>query len=429
MTLKLAPLALLAALAAPSAVNAASFDSRTERRSAAHPRLVLAPRITPTATLRVVFHTGAADDGQQAGITRLGQHMLLEGNKRGAPEALHRKLYAASATLTVETTVRQAIFELTAPRGRFDALALEVLDLLFRPKLSEAGLSRARALTLADELESGGTEELVSFVASRLVLEGTADGGDYNTPRYGDAEVVSGLGFEQVQRHVSQKLTPANATVIVAGAFDEKRFKKALSRWRGGRARPFDRPVVAPYLPLAAERYAPREVHLHAQLLDLQSPEDAAAARLLTAVLEERVMWELRKKGVTYSTAALAVLREWADLIVVVVPVGEAKEVVVEVELRKLLDELALGHFLGEEFERNKAYVLAELERIDGDPLLLARELSMAPERVPWFAPTTAAALKRLSQARFVQIVSPWLAKKRSISVLFGRSRAVPATR
>src|SRR5688572_20048205 len=49
-------------------------DVEVSRASPKHPRVVLAPRATPDATLRIVFTVGAADDETDAGKTRIAQH-------------------------------------------------------------------------------------------------------------------------------------------------------------------------------------------------------------------------------------------------------------------------------------------------------------------------------------------------------------------
>ncbi len=411
------------------AVGAQEFSSQTERRSPAHPRVILAHRQSPTAALRIIFHTGAADDARLPGVTRFAQHMLLTSNGRVSYDRLWHEVYAAGGTLRVETTLREAIFEWVAPRETFDAVALHLLEQTFNPKLDPKGIERARSLTLADEMVSGDVEDLVSFLASRILLEGTRAGGDYNSPRFGDADVVKQITFDEVRAHIKTQFAPANATVVVAGDFDQMRLGAALARWRGGSARAFERPDVEAALPVQAERSSHRELHLHAQVLQLKTPRDVAAAMMLSELLHDRVLWTLRKHGVAYATSVFPVIREWADLLVIVVPVHGATQVVVEAKLQKILQAVAQGQFEGDEFERTRIGLVASMQQADMNPPLLARNLSFAPGRLPWWSAETAREVQRISQAEFLAAVRPWMRPERSANILFGRGRAKLETR
>ena len=101
-----------------SSVPAGLLESEAPAAREHHPRVILARRDTPTATLRIVFPTGSYDDGTNPGLTRMAQHVMIEAG-RIPYEKLVTELAAANASLTLDTEVRRCGFTLTAPAADF----------------------------------------------------------------------------------------------------------------------------------------------------------------------------------------------------------------------------------------------------------------------------------------------------------------------
>lgn len=415
----------LVVLAPATALHAEPWQVERIPGKPGHPDVVLAPRAAPTATLVVRFRTGAYDDGQRYGLTRLSQHAVIDANP-ALGDAWHRDLYAQAATLTLRTGVRQSLFILEAPAASFDALATRLLQALLKPKLGKAGFEKARRHTLDDEVASGGLDDMLSFVAGQLIITAvSAEGGDYRNPLYGDRASVAELSLRDVEKHVQRHFTPANATVVVAGSFSSPAVKKALASASGGTRRELER--IPPLgLPKEFERYALREVHLHAQLVDLDGAEQVAAARVLEALVWDRMMWRLRRRGVTYTPMTTLVLREWLDFLAIVVPVSNSRERGIRVEplLRGYLQEIREGKVTDEEFFRNRDHAVHTLEEVDHEPTPLALALMEGAGRHELHSREVAEAARGLSRERFVELVKPWLADDHAVNFLFGRSRA-----
>lgn len=411
-----APVVALALTCSP--LLARPFEVTVDEGAPDRARTVLAPRAAEDAVMVVSFAVGSVDDGIKSGLTRLTQHMLVDGNARERGGALRRDLYAAAADLEITTEVRRSTFRLRAPKAAFPALAERLLEALFRPKLDEKQLPRMKRLTRNDELVPGGREDAVSFLAGSLLMaEGGGEAGaDYSNSPYGDADVIARLTFADVEEHARWKLTPANATVTFTGAFDGGRLARKVASYQGGERRPLARPDVTQYLPLAFDRASPRELYLQAHVVTLETPEQAAAARLLAALLEERLANVLRKKGVSHRLEAYVLRREWLDLLVVEVPITAGRGDGVDVELRSLLGALRDGSFAPGEFERNRAYALTQIARDDEDPARLASALDAAG-RATWHGEEVRAALEGMAQAVFLANARAWLDDKRTVRV------------
>lgn len=390
------------------------------------PRKVLAPRAAPDAVMIVSFAVGSVDDGIQSGLTRLSQHMLLDGNGQEERGALWRDLYAAAAELDITTDVRRSTFRLRAPRASFDGLAARLLRLLFEPKLEKRQFARCRRMTLNDEMVPGSREHLLSFLAGSLITTegGGVPGADYTNAPYGEADVVRRLSFDDVEQHVSTKLTPANATVVVTGRFDRAKLERALSPYQGGDRRAAERADIVPYLPKSLEGRTPRELYLQAHVIALDSAEEAASARLLTAILEERMRAQLRKQGAGYELEAYVLRREWLDLFIVEVPVSAGGSADLATQLRSALGDMRDGKFRPGEFERNKRFALAEMERDDVDSGRLADNLLDSAGRVSWHSLEVRSALDNMAQAVFLGHARSWLDERHTVRATFAAGGA-----
>ena len=418
-------LAALAAAPGSAAAGDGDFESVTSRVSAAHPRLVLAPRDAADATIVVVFDTGSIDDRLTSGVTRVTQHALLHANLADDCLSFQREVFGAGGNLQVQTEVREASFVLTVPRADFPTLAPRFLKLLLSPKLDKKGFERAVRLTLNDELESGGMGDLFSFIASSVILvEGGEGGGDYNTPPYGEPETVRTLNFKDVQRQVAERFAPANATVVVTGGFAPKTVGPWLAKVSGGKARRSStRPDIEGFLPMRFDRWSPRELHLRAQVVTLSSPRRVAAAHVLPLVLNDATFTTLRPKGLTYTPMAAPVVKPWLDFSLLVVPVANAEDVAVEPILDDLVGAIRDGKLTDAEYESHRAFALAEIRRADRDSALLAEALATGTGRVEWHTPEMVAALRAMTKEDFLATVKPWLDKTATIKFRFGKAQ------
>jgi hypothetical protein len=75
------------------------------------------------------------------------------------------------------------------------------------------------------------------------------------------------------------------------------------------------------------------------------------------------------------------------------------------------------------EFERNRAWLLAELERMDGEPLELALELARGGGG-PWGGADVRAALAQMKHDAFTRGVARLLAEEGAIRILYSPQAA-----
>jgi predicted Zn-dependent peptidase len=417
--------ALALALSSIGAERAQAAEVVLEAQDASQgkPALILAPRDTSLGILFVRFHVGSFDDDQEYGRTRFTQRALVDANSALGASFLE-DVYAANATLELRTGLRECAFVLTAPKASFSKLATRLLDGLTSPRLDKKRFDRARRLTLDDQHIGGGLDAIISMVAGEVLLtEVSKGGGDYRNPPLGDRASVAELKPADLERHAATFFVPANASIAAVGPLDKK-LNKALQKLRGGKRNEVKRGDTAG-LPRELERYAPREMHLHAQVLELTSTKDVAVARVLEALVYDRMMWRLRWKGVTYGPYVGVHPFDWLDLLVIFVPVSNSRERGVRVEplLREYLDQLIVD-VKDEDFIASREHVVGRMLQIDNRPGELAEALMRGNRRVSWHDDEVLAATRALTKEDFLAAVRQWLGPERSINYLFGRSRA-----
>lgn len=416
-------------LAAVAAGPPAPFFVEAYRPSPKHPQVLVARRDAPDAALYVQFRTGAADEREdEQGVTRLAQHAMLGANAVDDFASFATAVYDAGGSLEIDTSVRRSGFLLVAPKGAFDALAARLLKMALAPRFTEDGFPAVVRRTMNDQLEPGGQADLLAFVAGRVLkAQGTSSGGEYNNPLYGDPEIIRELGLDVVARHVATKMTPANAVVVAAGAFDERRLRAALAPLKGGVQRAAERPDVRGYLPIESDSWSPREVHLHLQVVDVANARDMAAAHLLAQMLDHRVRWTLRDQGLAYATGVMPVTEEWMDFLVVFAPVSNTGRKEVLPVLQQILADVQGGGFTDAELAQARGAATGALAAVDADPARLARALAVRNERHPWIDEAVVEAVRTMDRATLTTFAGKWLSRDTSVNFLFGRTRSRPA--
>jgi predicted Zn-dependent peptidase len=413
---------LLCAVAAVASVSAAArpWETTLVKGKRGAPNLVVAERSTPLAAVVVRFATGSVDDGIRSGLTRLSQHMMVECNRDEPRGALLRDVYAAGGELRVETDLREARFVVEAPAAALEPLIPRLLRATLAPRLDKGAFSRCKRLTLLDELVPGSSEDMHAWLAGSVLHASDDDeGADYSNRPYGDPDVVRGLGFADVSRHVSRRMAPARATVVVVGPWRAKEARRWLKKYRGGRARKLERPDISRFLPLERARSAPRPVHMQAQLVNLDSPQAVAAARLLAPLLEERLRVALRERKVTGEVSVAVLRREWMDWLAVEVRLDDAG-FDAEPEVRRVLDHLEAGSAGAAEVERNRAFALEALARDERDPRRLANALSGRERGLRWHDDRVRKALEDITSGELLSLIQPWVRVSSSIVVRYG---------
>lgn len=404
--------ALVALLLLASPVLAAPFEVETSRASPQHPLLVLAPRESNRSTLTIIFDTGAVEDGLVNGLTRLSQHALLHANSRVNYDSLALQLYGAAASLDMSTGLHESRFTLTAPPEDFDALARTVLTAVLSPKLD------ARRYETTLERAGNDSQSLDPAVWLELLMVRTMfEENRYKNPYLGVLTNAEGIPLETVRERVAMHLAPCNATVIATGRFDAQALRKLVSGFRGGK--PLEHKKSPLKLPYKRRTPASREVQVLAYPIDIQKPRDAAAARVLASLLEERLFQRFRNAGVGYSFASEPMFTTSFDALTLVLPAAERSGIDLGPFLREEVRAVSQGQLEPGAFERHQRATLIKLRLEEREPARVTDELRIARKRPAWYGPELPAALESLTPESLREVASTWLREESSIQIHF----------
>ncbi len=381
------------------------------RPSRRHPQLVLAPRPGDRAALLVRFAAGAVDDGSNPGLTRVAQRTLVEASPRHPYASLVRDLFAADGSLDLDIGIREATFLLEADRRDFDRLAGILLDLLFAPAIDPQGYKRARERAMIDERESSGRSDWIALIAPKVI-----DQAQYGNAPYGEYDALLRMKPRDVEAHLRTALSPANATIVATGAFDAKALAARAARYSGGDPRALPPPELK--TPFSLMLPARKEVYLLAYKTSFGSPERTAAARIASALLEDRVHRVFRERGVGYSELVTPAHRSWLDLFLLVLPAHDPSSLPLGTMLEDEVDLVRSGGFSDAELERNRAWALAELEAAERDPAALARELALGADPA-WYGVAVVDRLRSLDRKALEPLFRELLSDSAAIRILY----------
>jgi predicted Zn-dependent peptidase len=396
-----------------------TFRVESLHASKSHPHLLLAPRASSTGTIRIQFAAGAFDDEAQQGLTHLAQQAMLCANLVEPYERFVIDLFAADASVSIETGVRESAFTLTASSKDFDGLAHRFATMILSPRISDERLEEAKSRTVSSR--SSNATLLVTLLARAVI----SDPGFGNNPD-GDKDQIRAMSADDVLTHIKKRLPPANATVIVTGGFNAQGMKAHLARFSGGA--PTRRPRPGGDLAGTYHQKSYLEMHLVAYPIELKSPQSVAVAHMASTLLSEHIQREFRRLGIAYWASAFPIHREWLDGLIIALPIHSDRDLPVAAQLNHELDKVRTK-LSDQEFDRNKAYLLEHLKQIDRDSSMLAEELAAGGGDLEWYGPRIVSAIKDMTKDQFTEKVSPWLDANASIHAEFSPRSAASAER
>lgn len=393
------------------AVSAAPFEVERFRPSPRHPLLLLAPREASRSTLTVVFDMGVVDENYENGLTRVSQQALLHANARATYEKLATSFYRSAATLELRTGLHESAFTLTAPPGEFDALVRTLLSSLLSPRLEPRRFKAAVERTQRDPQPVDQDNWL-----EVLLARGLFEDARYRDPQLGSVEKLEDVEPQRVRQYLSNWLAPCNATIIATGRFDAQALRKQVEGFQGG----IPHKVTPPKLVLPFERKVPaaREVQVFAYPVGIETVRQAAAARLLASLLEERLFNRFRAAGVGYGFASEPVLTPAIDVFALILPAA-GSGLDLGRYLREEVRAVCSGKLEPGSFERNQQATLHRLQLAETDPVQVTGQLRLARHRPAWYGPELPAALEALTPESLAEVASAWLRDESSIHIHF----------
>jgi predicted Zn-dependent peptidase len=270
--------------------------------------------VAPLVAVNVMFRSGSDGDGELSGLGASTADMLDEGAGARGPLQMAEDLEQLGADLWLGCGRDGSQLSLQVPRKTFDEALALAADVLLRPRLDADDWARVKHDRLTGlQQRRDQAEAVASLVADRVLF---GDAHPYGRSSEGFERSVERIGIDDVRRFHATYYRPNNASLVVAGDFDEatlqQKLEAALGGWQSG-PRPERAPTPAlpkaPRLVLVDRPAAPQSVvRIVSPGTDRLSP-DRPALSMLNAVLggsfTSRLNFNLREqKGYTYGAAS-----------------------------------------------------------------------------------------------------------------------------
>jgi len=203
---------------------------------------------------------------------------------------------------------------------------------------------------------------------------------------------------------------------VVTGDFDRDEILRLARSFRGGQARPVSRPTLG--IPFRTSKPSSSEVNIRAYQVKLETPHDAAVARVAAALLDDELWRRFRQAGLAYSYTAAPLRSAWLDLLAVIVPARDPSSLPLSGYLAETVDRVRAGAFDDLQLARAKRAAQASLAADDRSPPALAQVL--ANGGVTWHGRAVADELLTLDRSALVAELGRWLAPDRSLVIYLG---------
>jgi predicted Zn-dependent peptidase len=333
---------------------------------------VISAQLPGTRSLSVAIYVLAGsrlESRELAGVAHFMEHVTFKGTKayptpRALSEAIEGCGGSSNAATDRESTVYWARLPVREAERAFGVLS----ELVFRPLLREADISRERDI-IVEEIRSYRDDpgQFVFNLFDRAFFGDTPLGWEIA----GDEASVRGLGVDQIKAFWSETYRPSNTVVAVAGNLDHATVVDMVKRNIGTGNGVVPGYGSAPALPverLTVEQRDLAQAHLllGVPALRRDDPEQWTLEMLNTILGEgssSRLFQQLREEaGLTYDVHSFQT--DYADCGTLQVYAGvdpadiEAATSAILTELRRMVDEPVAT----DELDRARAYASGRLE-------------------------------------------------------------------
>jgi predicted Zn-dependent peptidase len=382
-------------------------DVRRLRPSPAHANVIMAPGGGPRSTAYFEFEAGTSDDGTTPGLTLLALHAVISANARQSYGDLISELYASGSELSFDVATHRSHVMLSAPNDRFPQLLSKVTNLLFYPRLAPGALSGARRRA---GHHNSAPDMLEALMHTLQMSSKDAPEADRVEETYSNTEL------ETIVRHARKVFCPANATIVVTGAFDPGRVRQTLGELRGGvslagSSRDGAKVSGAYTVPSRSN------LELFAFPIALDSEESHASALLFASLLEDFVQTRARRLGLAYTVQASPVHSDWSDFVLLSVPLGDEAPSHTGEELQRQLSQFIGTAITDEAVKRNQQAVLRSLEELQEQPEALSLALAASVRSGSSFGESTRVALSKVTREELTKLATAWMKPSATIRV------------
>jgi predicted Zn-dependent peptidase len=234
--------------------------------------------------------------------------------------------------------------------------------------------------------------------------------------------------FSRMKAYLDEFISPANATVTIVGGFDPVAVLPLLTHHAGGARRSIRR--VATRNDVNAKVPAERSVHIIGYPLPELTAEQAAAMRVINAMLYEALTISLRERGLAYSVAVEPDLTPWFNGVLLIVPAFDLSGSDLEPFLAEQIGRVVHQRLTPDTLQRFREGVQLEDGLARQQPALFVDRLAAARVAAAWLSPEHVQALEALTPEQVAKTSSAlFVNERRRFYVKFTPVTAAPRKR
>lgn len=206
---------------------------------------LLEKRNCPLVNAVVAVNLGAKDEtADTRGLVHVLEHYILfRGTELRTGSQVGREVREHGAYFNAHTGEDLAWFEISVPAESAEFALANQREIVFNLKIAQAELDDEKAVIL-EELSQ--VEDDPFRYATSLAYQNLFRGHPYESPIYGDKDVVKALSAARLQEFYRRFFVPANCSLAVVGDFNLKDMEDMVRRVFGGvKGESFERPKYA----------------------------------------------------------------------------------------------------------------------------------------------------------------------------------------
>ena len=183
----------------------------------------------PLVNLAIAVNVGSKDENSLTkGLVHILEHLILfRGTKNYSGDQIAEEMRKLGAYFNGHTDHDLTTFEISVPSDNID-FALNILkEVVFNLKLSQDELDKEKEVILEEISQENDDPCKIGTI---LALQNLFKNHAYESPIYGDKEIVKNATCEQVNSFYEHFYTPSNSSLSVVGDFNINEIKGKIGQ-------------------------------------------------------------------------------------------------------------------------------------------------------------------------------------------------------
>lgn len=346
-------------------------------------------RSAPVIATYVLYKVGSKNERpDRTGFAHFFEHLMFEGSEFIPRGTIDKYISGAGGNLNASTSFDRTDYFFNLPAHQLPLALWIESERMLHPRIDEAGVETQRAVVKEERRRSYDNQPYGSLFEelSALVFEGTP----YQWVPIGSFQYIDKAAIGEFREFHRTFYRPENATLVVAGDFEEGETRKLIEDYFGPipKGETIPRPVFEWKLDVAGKTKdvlksnTPLPALVHAWRAPSETDPDAYPLEMLSHILGEgrssRLYQSLvEKKGIAMSVSPYCYLLEKTGMMAVEVT-GQAGSTLEELDqmLTQEIDRVIQDGVSDEEFQKARNAMESQFAQSGGTMADRARTLA-----------------------------------------------------